>query len=202
MLLADAIIPSAVRRLIIGLLSFFVRDFQALDCQRQARIVLVRRYSGDHPHHYGSCVAVARRPRSSSYGRRLRRAIRRQRIPRIACAVGVSPVDSPMAARLYPDRRRARVIRAAFRSHRSATSPARPMQSLGLFFYSLLKSLKRFIVLLPDAAVRIAEDLRMRAGLSLSYDAASRREYWLPNDPHPYTWTRVPSPVVAAVRHG
>jgi hypothetical protein len=34
-------------------------------------------------------------------------------------------------------------------------------------------------VLFPGAAVRIAEDLRMRAGLSLSYDAASRREYGL-----------------------
>jgi hypothetical protein len=32
MVLADAIIPSAVRRLIIGLLSFFLWDFQALDC--------------------------------------------------------------------------------------------------------------------------------------------------------------------------
>ena len=52
MVLADAIIPSAVRRLIIGLLSFFPWDFRALDCQREARIVLVRRYS-DHPHHYG-----------------------------------------------------------------------------------------------------------------------------------------------------
>jgi hypothetical protein len=52
------------------------------------------------------------------------------------------------------------------------------VQSLGLFFYSLLKRLKRFIVLLPDAAVRVADDLRTRAGLSLSYDAiASRREY-------------------------
>jgi hypothetical protein len=30
-----------------------------MDCQRQARIVLVRRYCGDHPHHYGSYVAVA-----------------------------------------------------------------------------------------------------------------------------------------------
>jgi hypothetical protein len=59
MVLADAIILSAVRRLIIGLLSFFLWDFQALDCQRQARIVLVRRYCGDHPHHYGSYVAVA-----------------------------------------------------------------------------------------------------------------------------------------------
>jgi ATP-dependent DNA ligase len=38
----------------------------------------------------------------------------------------------------------------------------------------LLKCLKRFIVLLPGAAVRVAEDLRTRAGLSLSYDAASR----------------------------
>jgi hypothetical protein len=33
--------------------------------------MLARRYSGDHPHHYGSYVAVARRPRSSSYIRRL-----------------------------------------------------------------------------------------------------------------------------------
>src|SRR5512136_845481 len=42
MVLADAINPSAVRRLIIGLLSFFfLWDFQALDRQRQARIVLV-----------------------------------------------------------------------------------------------------------------------------------------------------------------
>src|SRR6516225_113954 len=32
MVLADAIIPSAVRRLIIGLLSLFLWDFQALDC--------------------------------------------------------------------------------------------------------------------------------------------------------------------------
>jgi hypothetical protein len=62
-------------------------------------------------------------------------------------------------------------------------------QSLGLFFYSLLKCLERFIVLLPGAAVRIAEDLRTRAGLSLSYDAAGRREYRFPNDPHQYTWT-------------
>jgi hypothetical protein len=31
MVLADAIIPSAVRRLIIGLHSFFLWDFQALD---------------------------------------------------------------------------------------------------------------------------------------------------------------------------
>jgi hypothetical protein len=64
------------------------------------------------------------------------------------------------------------------------------VQSLGLFVYSLLKCLKRFIVLLPDAAVWVAEDLRTRAGLSLSYNAiASRREYRLPNDPHQYTWT-------------
>src|SRR5215469_7260473 len=48
MVLADAIIPIAVRRLIIGLLSFL------------ARIVLLRRYSGDHPHHYGSYVAIAK----------------------------------------------------------------------------------------------------------------------------------------------
>jgi hypothetical protein len=51
------------------------------------------------------------------------------------------------------------------------------MQSLGFCFYPHLKRLKRFIVLLPDTAVRIAEDLRTRAGLSLSYDAAGRREY-------------------------
>src|SRR5262249_19991894 len=38
MVLADAIIPSAVRRLIIGLLSFFLWDFRALDCHREARI--------------------------------------------------------------------------------------------------------------------------------------------------------------------
>jgi hypothetical protein len=44
-------------------------------------------------------------------------------------------------------------------------------------------------LLLPGAAVRIAEDLRTRAGLSLSYDAAGRREYRFPNDPHQYTWT-------------
>jgi hypothetical protein len=37
-------------------------------------------------------------------------------------------------------------------------SPARLAQSLGLFFYSLLKCLKRFIALLPDAAARIAND--------------------------------------------
>jgi hypothetical protein len=42
-------------------LFFFLWNFQALNCQRQARIVLVRRYSGDHPYHYGSYVAVARR---------------------------------------------------------------------------------------------------------------------------------------------
>jgi hypothetical protein len=63
-------------------------------------------------------------------------------------------------------------------------------QSLGLCFYPLLKCLKRFIELLPDAAVSVAEDLRTRAGLSLSYDAiASRREYRFPKDPHPHTWT-------------
>jgi hypothetical protein len=49
-------------------------------------------------------------------------------------------------------------------------------QSLGLCFDPLLKCLKRFMVLLPGAAVRIAEDLRTRAGLSLSYDAAGRDE--------------------------
>jgi hypothetical protein len=38
-------------------------------------------------------------------------------------------------------------------------------------FHPLLKCLKRLIALLPDAALRIAEDLRTRAGLSLSYDA-------------------------------
>ena len=42
------------------------------------------------------------------------------------------------------------------------------MQSLGLFFYSLLKCLKRFIVLLPDAAVWVAEDLRTRLDVSAS----------------------------------
>jgi hypothetical protein len=39
-------------------------------------------------------------------------------------------------------------------------------QSLGLFFYSLLKRLKRFILLLADAAV--AEDLRTRLDVSAS----------------------------------
>jgi hypothetical protein len=34
-----------------------------------------------------------------------------------------------------------------------------------------LGCLKRFIVLLPDAAVLVADDLRTRAGLSSSYDA-------------------------------
>jgi hypothetical protein len=58
------------------------------------------------------------------------------------------------------------------------------VQSLDLCFDPHLKCLKRFIVLLPGAAVRIAEDLRMRAGLSLSYDAAGRREYRFPNDLH------------------
>jgi hypothetical protein len=44
-------------------------------------------------------------------------------------------------------------------------------------------------VLLPDAALRVAEDLRTRAGLSLSYDAiASRREYWFKNNAHKYKW--------------
>jgi hypothetical protein len=79
----------------------------------------------------------------------------------------------------------------------SPSGIVRLVQSLGLCFYPHLKCLKRFIVLLPGAAVRIAEDLRMRAGLSLSYDAARRREYWLPNDPHPYTRTPsqpLPSP--------
>src|SRR5713101_5129180 len=63
MVLADAIIPSAVRRLTIGLLSFFLWDFQALDCQKQWSL---RRYSGDHPHHYGSYVAVAKADLSST----------------------------------------------------------------------------------------------------------------------------------------
>ena len=40
--------------------------------------------------------------------------------------------------------------------------------SLGLFFYSLLKGLKRFIGLLPDAAVWVAEDLRTRLDVSAS----------------------------------
>jgi hypothetical protein len=57
-------------------------------------------------------------------------------------------------------------------------------------FHPLLKCLNRLAALLPDAAARIAEDDCRGAGLSLSSDAiASRREYWLPNDPHPYTWT-------------
>jgi hypothetical protein len=63
----------------------------------------------------------------------------------------------------------------------SPSGIVRLVQSLGLCFYPLLKCLKRFIVLLPDAAVWVAEDLRTRAGLSLSYDAiASRREYRFP----------------------
>ena len=48
------------------------------------------------------------------------------------------------------------------------------MQSLGLCFYPHLKCLKRFIVRLPGAAVRIAEDLRMRAGLSPASVALGR----------------------------
>jgi hypothetical protein len=56
------------------------------------------------------------------------------------------------------------------------------LQSLCLCFYPLLKCLKRFVVLLPGAVARVAEDLRTRAGLSLSYDAAGRREYRFPND--------------------
>jgi hypothetical protein len=63
-------------------------------------------------------------------------------------------------------------------------------QNVGLFFYSLLKCLKRFIVLLPDAALRVADDLRTRADLSLSYDAiANRREYGFPKSVHHYKWT-------------
>jgi hypothetical protein len=79
----------------------------------------------------------------------------------------------------------------------SPSGIVRLVQSLGLCLDPHLKCLKRFIVLLPGAAVRIAEDLRTRAGLSLSYDAAGRREYRLPNDPHPYTRTPsqpLPSP--------
>jgi hypothetical protein len=53
----------------------------------------------------------------------------------------------------------------------SPSGIVRLVQSLGLCFYPHLKCLKRFIVLLPGAAVRIAEDLRTRAGLSFSYDA-------------------------------
>jgi hypothetical protein len=71
----------------------------------------------------------------------------------------------------------------------SPSGIVRLVQSLGLCFDPLLKCLKRFIVLLPDAAARVAEDLRTRAGLSLSYDAASRREYGLPNSQHQYTRT-------------
>jgi hypothetical protein len=55
------------------------------------------------------------------------------------------------------------------------------LQSLTLCFYPL-KCLKRFVVLLPGAVARFAEDLRTRSGLSLSYDAAGRREYRFPND--------------------
>jgi hypothetical protein len=79
----------------------------------------------------------------------------------------------------------------------SPSGIVRLVQSLGLCFYPLLKCLKRFIVLLPGAAVRVAEDLRTRAGLSLSYDAAGRREYRFPKGPHQYTRTSgqpLPSP--------
>jgi hypothetical protein len=53
MVLADAIITSAVRRLMMDMVLFSV-DFQVLDCQRQAKPVLVRfsrkeRCSGYHP---------------------------------------------------------------------------------------------------------------------------------------------------------
>jgi hypothetical protein len=46
---------------------------------------------------------------------------------------------------------------------------------VGSGFHSLLKCFKRFIVLLPDAAVWVAEELRTRAGWSLSYDAIASR---------------------------
>jgi hypothetical protein len=46
----------------------------------------------------------------------------------------------------------------------SPSGIVRLVQSLGLCFYPHLKCLKRFIVLLPDASVRIAEDLRTREG--------------------------------------
>jgi hypothetical protein len=42
------------------------------------------------------------------------------------------------------------------------------VQSLGFCFYPHLKCLKRFILLLPDAAVRVAEDLRTRSDVSAS----------------------------------
>jgi hypothetical protein len=71
----------------------------------------------------------------------------------------------------------------------SPSGIVRLVQSLGLCFDPLLKCFKRFIVLLPDAAVWVAEDLRTRAGLSPSYDAiASRREYWFKNNAHKYKW--------------
>jgi hypothetical protein len=76
-------------------------------------------------------------------------------------------------------------------------SPARLVQSLGLCFDPLLKCLKRFIVLLPGAALRIADDECRGAGLSLSYDATGRREYRFHNSGHHYKWTPsqpVPSP--------
>jgi hypothetical protein len=78
------------------------------------------------------------------------------------------------------------------------------VQSLGLCFYPLLKCFKRFILLLPlqDAGAWVAEDLRMRAGLSLSYDAASRREYGLPKWSTSVHTDLGPAPAVAAVRHG
>ena len=44
----------------------------------------------------------------------------------------------------------------------------------------------------------VAEDLRTRAALSPSYDAADRREYRFPNGPHQYTRTSgqpLPSPL-------
>jgi hypothetical protein len=88
----------------------------------------------------------------------------------ISLSLGAAPPHPPCPLRLVP---RSRLV-----------------QSLGLCFYPLLKCLKRFIVLLPDAAVRVADDLRTRAGLSLSYDAiASRRECGFPNDVHHYKWT-------------
>jgi DNA replication protein DnaC len=66
----------------------------------------------------------------------------------------------------------------------SPSGIVRLAQSLGLCFDPLLKCLKRFILLLPDAPVRIAADECRGAGLSLSYDAiTSRRQYRFPNDP-------------------
>jgi hypothetical protein len=54
------------------------------------------------------------------------------------------------------------------------------VQSLGLCFDPLLKCLKRFIVLLPDAAVRIAEDQSSRRPRrAVSTAAGALLDRWL-----------------------